>query len=199
MDERGEVMRIITGTLKGRTIKSVPGEQTRPTSDKVKEAVFQMLGPFFTEGRCLDLFAGSGNLGIEALSRGMQAATFIEQNPRAFKIIKENLEQLGVSHQAEVYRTDALKALKVLHKREVKFDLILIDPPYKKVSYVDIIDKIINYNLLVEDAYVYCEHDPHDQMPQDLEQLDLIRSTTYGKSIQITIYKYNPLENCKRG
>lgn len=182
-------MRVITGALKGRTIKPVPGDETRPTSDKVKEAVFQMLGPYFTEGHCLDLFAGSGNLGIEALSRGMEEATFIEKNPRAFKIIKENLEKLGVSDQAKIYRTDAFKALKILHNHEEKFDLILIDPPYKEFSYVDIMEQIISYGLLSEKGYIYCEHDPHDEMPDDFAQLDMIRSTTYGKSIQITIYK----------
>src|SRR5690625_6876170 len=93
-------MRVIAGSHKGRKLKSVPGKQTRPTSDKVKETVFHTIGPFFTGGKCLDLFAGSGSLGIEALSRGMEQAIFIDQYPKAVQTIKRNLQLLNIDRKS---------------------------------------------------------------------------------------------------
>src|SRR5690625_4822655 len=121
-------MRVIAGNLKGRILKTVPGKSTRPTSDKVKEAVFHMLGPFFEEGICLDLFAGSGSLGIEDISRGMEQAIFIEKNGKAVKTIEENIKLVNIKDRVEIIRMDAYRSLRVLGKRQNQFDLIFIDP-----------------------------------------------------------------------
>src|SRR5690625_2707594 len=89
-------MRVIAGSLKGRKFKAVPGKQTRPTADKVKESIFQIIGPFFDGGTCLDLFAGSGSLGIEAMSRGMEQVVFIDKQPKAIHIINENRKTMRI-------------------------------------------------------------------------------------------------------
>src|SRR5699024_12217961 len=116
------MMRVIAGELKGRRLEAVPGKQTRPTSDKVKEATFQMMGPFFNGGRCLDLFAGSGSLGIEAISRGMDYAVFIDKQSKAIHTIYKNIKTMKIEEQTEVARMDAFRALKVTQKNKAKFD-----------------------------------------------------------------------------
>src|SRR5699024_11846585 len=98
-------MRVIAGTHRGRLLKAVPGDTTRPTTDKIKEAVFHMLGPFFQGGTCIDLFAGRGALGIEALSRGIDHAIFIDKSPKAIHTINRNLKVLQLVVQLEIYRT----------------------------------------------------------------------------------------------
>src|SRR5690625_4127464 len=99
-------MRVIAGEFKSRHLKAVPGSNTRPTSDKIKESIFHMLGPFFEGGLCLDLFAGSGSLGIEALSRGMDKVIFVEKSSSAIRIIHKNVEMLKIESQCEIYRND---------------------------------------------------------------------------------------------
>ena len=100
-------MRVIAGEHNGRQLPPVPNRLTRPTTDKVKEALFQIIGPFFEGGQALDLFAGSGGLGIEALSRGLDHCVFVDKHPKAIQTIYENLKSLNIEEQAEVFRTDA--------------------------------------------------------------------------------------------
>jgi 16S rRNA (guanine966-N2)-methyltransferase len=123
-------MRVIAGRYGGRRLKAPKGRTTRPTSDRVKEALFAMLGEI-EDARVLDLFAGTGALGIEALSRGARRAVFVERDADALKALGANLEDLGlVAEVAEVRREDALDALKAARKRKETYDLVLIDPPY---------------------------------------------------------------------
>jgi 16S rRNA (guanine966-N2)-methyltransferase len=123
-------MRVIAGTLGGRRLKAPPGRGTRPTSDRVREALFSMLGEI-GGARVLDLFAGSGALGIEALSRGAARAVFVERDARAAAVLRENLAELGLgSERAELRRGDALAALRTARERGELYDLVLIDPPY---------------------------------------------------------------------
>jgi 16S rRNA (guanine966-N2)-methyltransferase len=184
-------MRVIAGKRKGKPLKAVPGKSTRPTTDKIKEAVFQAIGPFFDGGLVLDLFAGSGSLGIEALSRGMAKAIFIDKEGKAIHTIKENLSVAKLEDQAEVYRNDASRALKILAKRELRFDLILLDPPYKKVNYIQLLDNILQNNLLREDGLIYCEHSPEDQVPKESTHLKVVKEETYSNTIAVTIYRLN--------
>ncbi|MBR5773231.1 MAG: 16S rRNA (guanine(966)-N(2))-methyltransferase RsmD, partial [Clostridia bacterium] len=121
-------MRVITGTAKGMRLASLEGDEVRPTYDRVKEAIFSII-QFDLEGRrVLDLFAGSGQLGIEALSRGAQNATFVDSNRSAIAVIKENLEKTRLSKSAVVLQTDAVGFIK--NYRGVEFDVVLLDPPY---------------------------------------------------------------------
>ncbi|WP_152656492.1 16S rRNA (guanine(966)-N(2))-methyltransferase RsmD [Oceanobacillus sp. CFH 90083] len=182
-------MRVIAGIHKGRVLKSVAGESTRPTSDKVKEAVFQIMGPFFTGGLALDLFAGSGSLGIEALSRGMSKVIFVDKHPKAVQTIKTNLKTLQFESQAEVYRNDAERALKAIAKRELQFDLVLLDPPYKRKDYMKLLDYLLDNQMLHKNATVYCEHDKSTILPDIYKSLHAIKQAEYGGLVQVTIYQ----------
>ncbi|MEG0267798.1 MAG: 16S rRNA (guanine(966)-N(2))-methyltransferase RsmD, partial [Carnobacterium sp.] len=119
-------MRVISGKYGGRKLKSVPGESTRPTSDKVKESIFNILGPYFDGGRCLDLFAGSGGLSIEAISRGIDHAVLVDKNSAAIKIIKENIEMTKEANKFDVYRNDANRAIEMLAAKNNPFDILFI-------------------------------------------------------------------------
>lgn len=184
-------MRIIAGTCKGRHIKPVPGMSTRPTTDKVREAIYNMVGPFFEGGRALDLYGGSGALGIEALSRGMETCIFVDRDNKAIETIKWNLDQTDFSKSAEVFRNDSKRALKALLKRELTFDLVLLDPPYHKEKIVEDMDKIVTYNLLNEGAKVVVEHLKEVELPEELVGLELTRKETYSGKTTISIYTYN--------
>lgn len=182
-------MQVIAGEFKGRKLKSVPGKNTRPTSDKVKEAVFQMIGPFFTGGTCLDLFAGSGALGIEALSRGIDYAVFIEKNGQAIRTIYENIKLLNIEKQTEVSRMDAFRALRVMEKNQACFDVIFIDPPYMENNYEKLMSKMMEGELLKAGGIIYCEHDAKIELPSNFNGLQMIKRVNYGGTIGITIYR----------
>ena len=179
-------MRIIAGEFRGRQIKAVPGDNTRPTTDKIKENVFNMLGQFFDDGLVLDLFAGSGNLGIEALSRGMKRAVFIDTSQQAIKVIKDNITTLRLSERGEVYRNDAFKALGVLAKKAAKFDLIFLDPPYGKVPITGLLDQIISGDLLADGGSIMCEFDAGQNVVYDETVLHEVRREVYG-TVEILI------------
>ncbi len=141
-------MRVVAGAHKGRQLKAVPGKTARPTTDKVKEAIFQILGPYFQNGVCLDLFAGSGALGIEALSRGMEKGIFVDKHPKAIHTIHENIRLLHLEDNVEIFRTEAFRAMNASVKRGLRFDLILLDPPYYKINYMKLLNEVVKLDLL---------------------------------------------------
>ncbi|WLV26004.1 16S rRNA (guanine(966)-N(2))-methyltransferase RsmD [Aciduricibacillus chroicocephali] len=188
-------MRVIAGEMKGRRLDAVPGSATRPTTDKIKESIFQIMGPYFDGGICLDLFAGSGSLGIEALSRGMDEAIFVDKNPKAVQVIKQNLQTLKIEEHAEVFRADAFRALQAIAKRGLKFKLILLDPPYGKVDYCKLIEVIEASSLLDDGGIIYAEHEPGEKVPESTSTLHITKQTDYSRSIGITIYEKNIREN----
>lgn len=182
-------MRVIAGDFKGRKLKAVPGTLTRPTSDKVKEAFFHRIGPFFSGGSCLDLFAGSGSLAIEAISRGMDYAILVDKNKQAIHTILNNIRLLQIEQKTKLLRMDAFKALQRVANESLSFDLILIDPPYHLNKYVTLIEKIDELNLLNEDGIIYCEHEGAEVLPETINQFQVIKTTNYGKTTAITIYQ----------
>ncbi len=123
-DKGGHAMRVISGTRKGQPLKAVPGTNTRPTTDKVKESIFNRIGPYFASGRGLDLYAGSGGLGIEAISRGLEHMIFIDSSRQALQTLRSNLKACRFEDQSEVYKNDSHRALKALAKRHAAFDVI---------------------------------------------------------------------------
>lgn len=183
------IMRVIAGIHKGRQLKAVPGKDTRPTTDKVKEAVFQILGPFFQGGSCLDLFAGSGSLGIEALSRGMETCVFVDKHPKAIQTVRENVSMLKLNDHVEIFRAEAYRALSAAGKRGLSFDLIFLDPPYNKVDYLELIESIEKEQLLRSGGVIYCEHDANDILPETLPGFSMKKHTNYGGTIAITIFQ----------
>lgn len=183
------MMRVVSGICKGRPLKAVPGTGTRPTTDKVKESIFNMIGPYFEGGLVLDLFAGSGGLGIEALSRGMDKAIFVDRDFKANQTVKSNLELCKFTDRAEVYKNDSERALKALVKREMAFELIFLDPPYKKQKLVEILEEIHKYRLLSDMGYIVCEHGHDVTLPESVAGFTVKRKEVYGV-IAVTIYHW---------
>jgi 16S rRNA (guanine(966)-N(2))-methyltransferase RsmD len=183
-------MRVISGSARGRHLKAVPGIGTRPTTDKVKEALFSMIGPFFEGGNVLDLFAGTGGLGIEALSRGMEHAVFIDLEPKSIATIHNNLQVTKFSDQAEVYKNDAKRALKVLSKRAMKFQLVFLDPPYRLKHGDELMEQMAELELLTHDATIVLEHDAGYTYPEHFGNFRMWRKAEYGEAA-ISIYSYD--------
>jgi 16S rRNA (guanine(966)-N(2))-methyltransferase RsmD len=149
-------MRIISGSAGGRKLKDVRID-IRPTSDKIKESIFNIV-QFDLEGRrVLDLFAGSGQFGIEALSRGARSAVFVDSSPKAVKLINENLRLCGFSDLAFVQTCDALRFLKRDSSKEEAFDIIFIDPPYDSLLLSDSLSEIIKFDKLNTNGIIICE------------------------------------------
>ncbi len=185
-------MRVISGSAKGRSLKAVPGMGTRPTTDKVKEAIFSMIGPYFDGGVVLDLFAGTGGLGIEALSRGMERSIFIDIEKKSVDTVQHNLAASGLKERAEVYRNDAGRALKALAKRGMQFDLVFLDPPYRMKWTADLIGTMEQLGLLQTHAIVVAEHDGADVLPEEVSGLTQERRAEYGETA-VTIYRRRSL------
>lgn len=161
-------------------MQAVPGMSTRPTTDKVKEAIFNMIGPYFSGGIVLDLFGGSGGLGIEALSRGMERAIFVDHDMKAVQTIRKNIETCGLTERAEIYRNDAERALKAIVKRQLRFHLIFLDPPYKKQKLQALISFIDEHGLLERMGYVVAEHSHDVELPAQIRKLTKIKHEVYG-------------------
>ncbi|WP_070120215.1 16S rRNA (guanine(966)-N(2))-methyltransferase RsmD [Bacillus marinisedimentorum] len=184
-------MRVISGECKGRPLKAVPGKNTRPTTDKVKESIFNLIGPYFKGGTGLDLFAGSGGLAIEALSRGIDRMILVDRDPKAVETIRENLTKCDFQNRAEVYRNDASRALKAVAKRQLSLNLVLLDPPYKKQKLVDTIKYLSDQSLLHDGCIIVAEHSNDVSLPEAIGLCRLVRRETYGM-IGVTIYTVPP-------
>lgn len=184
-------MRVISGSARGRALKAVPGMGTRPTTDKVKEAIFSMIGPYFDGGAVLDLFAGTGGLGIEALSRGMDKAVFIDKDAKSLETVRHNLQVTGLGDQAEVYKNDAERALKALAKREVLFDLIFLDPPYRLKHGDALMMQMDELKLLSPQATVVLEYESDYVYPASFGPFLQTRKAEYGETT-VSIYAYDP-------
>jgi 16S rRNA (guanine966-N2)-methyltransferase len=175
-------MRVVAGTFKGQRLES-PRRLTRPTADRVKEALFSMLGPI--DGLdVLDLFAGSGALGIEALSRGAARATFVDSDGAAIRAVRSNLERLGVE-RARVVRADALAFLRGAGRRGERWDLVLCDPPYRLAHRLGEPLGRLLLRVLAPEARVVCESS--SKHPLDL-RLALLTERRYGDT-RIAIYR----------
>lgn len=181
------LMRVVSGEYKGRFLKAVPGTSTRPTTDKVKEAIFNIIGPYFSGGIILDLFAGSGGLGIEALSRGVEKGIFVDRDGKAIQVINENIQSLELGNRAEVYRNDAGRALKAIQKRELKFNYIFLDPPYKQQQLIKLLETINQEQLLEPKGIVLCEHASEIKLPDSIGRLKQTKHEKYG-IIGVTIF-----------
>lgn len=176
-------MRVITGTARGMSLRTLEGEDVRPTTDRVKEAIFSII-QFEIEGRrVLDLFAGSGQLGIEALSRGADSAVFIDCEKPSIEVVKENLRKTGLDSHASVIRSDALSFLGM---NSEPFDIVFLDPPYstgllqKALSRLD--------SQVNDGGIVICESPTGEELPDEAGALKKYRWYKYGK-ISITTYR----------
>lgn len=181
-------MRVVAGERKGLRLKAASGNTTRPTTDKVKESLFNIIGPFFDGGIALDLFAGSGGLGIETLSRGADKAIFIEKDRKAYTVLKENIQKCNYEEYSEVFCNDAVRAVKAILKRDILVDYLFVDPPYAKMEYYDLVQQLVDGRKLSDDAIIVCEHAKEVTLPQAYGPYTLQRQELYGSSY-LSIYR----------
>lgn len=176
-------MRVISGQFRGRKLEKLEGMDIRPTSDRVKESLFNMLGARLFDCAFLDLFAGTGGIGIEAYSRGATQVVFIDESAKSIKVLKTNLEKLQIQEQVEVYNTDYINAINKLASDNRKFDIIFIDPPYLKGYAQNALVQLADNKVLKEDAIVIIEHDIQDKMPESAGNLNMQRQKKYGNTM----------------
>lgn len=177
-------MRVITGSAKGKKLITLLGDDVvRPTADRVKEGIFSAI-QFDIEGRrILDLFAGSGQLGIEALSRGAEKATFVDNSEQAANVIKKNLENTALSDKAKVLKGDFLSFAASCRE---EFDIAFVDPPYKSALFEKAIEALSP--LMSEYGIILCEHPINIQLSENIKDFSLSRSYKYGK-IVVDLYR----------
>lgn len=181
-------MRIIAGSRKGIPLKALQGTVTRPTSDKVKESIFNMIGPYFNGGTSIELFGGSGSLSLEALSRGIDEAYIFEKNMKACAVIEANAEKCRFTDDLHIQRADARKAVQILQAKDVEAKLLFIDPPYAKAEYYNLALDFVEAGLLTDVAAIVCEHDKQLELPDAYGTYHKVKNVMYG-SIAISIYE----------
>ncbi|MBQ9071782.1 MAG: 16S rRNA (guanine(966)-N(2))-methyltransferase RsmD [Bacilli bacterium] len=176
-------MRVISGKYKGKNLIGFDIDGTRPTMDRVKESLFGIIQNKIKGSVVLDLFAGSGSLGIEALSNGSIEAYFVDNNIELINIIKKNTKDMN--EKIHIMKSDYKNALELLKNSNIKFDIIFLDPPYKLNLITDCLEKIVKYDLLNEDGIIVCEYEDEEIKN---EKLTLIKDKKYG-SKKIKIYQ----------
>ena len=185
-------MRVISGIARGTKLKTIESMSTRPTLDRVKESLFNILQKDITEKNVLDLFAGSGALGIEALSRGANKAYFSDSNPEAVKVIKENLTKTRLIDYSKVYNMSYEKAITKMSNENVKIDIVFIDPPYRLGIAANSIKLIIQNDLLNENAIIVVETDEKERdikeilelknLNKELQKIEITDLRKYGRA-----------------
>lgn len=183
-------MRIITGSAKGAKLKAPPGIDTRPTADRVKESVFNILGDIVVDASVLDVFAGTGNLGLEALSRGAKSAVFIDKSNDCIAIIKENAQRTQLIEHAEIHKNDVLRALDRFVQAGRSFDLVFCDPPYNQGFVQAVLEKLDKQPIMTLGGVVVIEHSRHEKITDEWENLQLKRTERYGATLMsFLLYK----------
>jgi 16S rRNA (guanine(966)-N(2))-methyltransferase RsmD len=189
-------MRIIAGTFRSRQLKSIKGLALRPTSDKLRETLFNVLGELVVDARFVDLFAGTGAVGIEALSRGSREAIFVEKHPPAVALIKKNLESLEIRKGARVLKSDALQALNEIAEapapESARIGILFLDPPYADgEQYKNVLSFLGNASLLAENAVVIAEHQSKLDLLESFGKLERVRVLRQGDAA-LTFYRFRP-------
>lgn len=180
-------MRIIAGEMRSRRLKAPEGMDTRPTLDRVREALFSILQGRVPSAKVLDLYAGSGALALEALSRGAESAVLVDCAPRACQAVQENIRALGCQERARLLRMKDLEALERLAREGAAFDLIFLDPPYR-MDPAPVCAVIAEKRLLGKDGVIVVEHS-HDREPQIGAPLTLVDRRRYGAA-GLSLYRW---------
>lgn len=190
-------MRVISGLAKGRNLKfPKKAKRLRPLSDYAKEGLFNVISKHLSESVFLDLFAGTGQVGIEALSRGAKIAFFVDNDKNAVSTIWENLNLTGFSDKAEVFSTDVFKAIKIFDKKNAKFDIIFIGAPYTVPIIEKVMEKLSKSDILNKEGVIIAEHNKTIKLKESYNYLEKYREITYGDTI-LTFYKGSiENENC---
>ena len=178
-------MRVITGSAKGIRLKTPDGMKTRPTSDRVKEAVFSIVQFEIEGGRFLDLFAGTGQMGIEALSRGAASAVFVDGWREACALVRENLKLTKLSDRARVIQSDYMT---YLQRCREQFDVIFLDPPYAEIFLENALNKISEIDILSDRGIIICERPAEKQLDLEIVGLERCKDYRYGKT-WVTVFR----------
>lgn len=186
-------MRVIAGHLKGRRLQAPRGLRVRPTTDRVKEALFSILGAHVVGARVLDLYAGTGALGIEALSRGAAAVTFVEHHPASVKCLRQNLEACGLTGAATVKTVRVESFLERPVERSSPFDVLLADPPYEQVDEIAAWGVRLSSEIIAHDGVAVIEHGAKWSPPSRLGPLSLLRTYSYGDTA-LSIFRHQASE-----
>jgi 16S rRNA (guanine966-N2)-methyltransferase len=183
------ILRVISGFAKGHKLKTLKNNIARPTSDRVKESLFSIILVYVEGSNILDLYAGTGNLGIESLSRGAASATFVEINDLCCSIIKQNLIATGFDKKSNLVKSDVLKWIKKSHKDLKKFDLVFMDPPYKDDILLDTLTSLAKANIIADNCYLVAESSVGYTFPTDIKGFEFIRENKYGDT-KLSHFKY---------
>ena len=182
-------MKVISGKLKGRKIIGYDIEGTRPTMDRVKESLFGSIQDYIDGSVVLDLFAGSGNLGIEAISNGSLKCYFVDNNKKCIQVIKDNIKQFHIEDNSVVIQSDYRQVLKYFKDNSIKFDIIFIDPPYKYQIMNEMLEIVRSYNLLNNNGIIVLEYSI-DKLSDNIQGYQLLKYKKYGDKY-VSIYKKN--------
>ncbi|QUH26228.1 16S rRNA (guanine(966)-N(2))-methyltransferase RsmD [Serpentinicella alkaliphila] len=181
-------MRVISGKAKGLKLIPPNDMKVRPTTDRIKEAIFSSIQGYIDGSVILDLFAGTGSLGIEALSRGSSKAYFVDSSKESIKIINDNLGSTKLKDDAEVLFMDAKLAIKKLARDDVKLDIIFLDPPYREALIESIIIDLVDNNLVKENTIIIAEHEIELALSEEIKSFYKFKEKKYGKII-ISFYR----------
>lgn len=182
-------MRVISGRMKGRKLSTLPGSAVRPTADRVKEALFNILARKPLDANVLDLFAGSGALGIEAISRGARSAVFVDRSPKVICVLRQNLDLCRIGSLATVLQWNIQKNLNCLHNFPYPFDLVFMDPPYGQELVAKAIAHLLHSGCLSEGATIVAEHEPGMEIDLSGTPLALFDTRRYGRN-QLTFFQH---------
>jgi 16S rRNA (guanine966-N2)-methyltransferase len=176
-------VRVFGGSLQGRRLQTCRVASLRPTSEKIREAIFNILAPLLADGPVLDLFAGTGSLGIEALSRGMERAVFVEQNATIISLLKKNISHCQLEERSEVIAFPVSKGLKILKSRNETFIMIFLDPPYQEKLAGKTLREISEAKLLRQEGLVIVEHSSKEILEKSYGRLQMDDQRTYGQTL----------------
>lgn len=179
-------MRVISGIYRSRLLKGFDVDGIRPTMDKVKESMFAMINSDLDNSICLDLFAGTGSLGIEALSNGGKHVYFVDNSNNSLKVLKENISQLKIEDKTSIISDNYLNAIKKFNNESLKFDIIFLDPPYGAIKISKILNYIIEFDILRENGKIVCEYEEENLLDK-YNNLELLKYKKYGKT-HVKIY-----------
>lgn len=185
-------MRVISGSSRGTRLKTIESMDTRPTTDRVKESLFNLIQSQIYGRKVLDLFSGSGSLGIEALSRGATFAVFVDNSRKCVSVIRENLEKTKLINRSEILNFDIDSALNKLSMSSDKFGLIILDPPYNKGFIIPVLKTVSEKKLLDNEGIIVIEHEKNDILGDELFSFKKVKSRDYGITT-ISIFKEEAL------
>lgn len=191
-------MRVIAGTVKGTVLRAVPGRRTRPTTDKVKGAIFNRIGPYFTGGDVLDLFAGTGALAIEALSRGMDRAVVVDHDADSIATIQHNVAKTHMQLRVTWMHCAVKTALRQLAYQRRRFEWVFLDPPYGVYDTIVLLDALQQEGLVYEETTIVLEHHAKDESPLHRGAFVRHRHAIYGETA-IAVYEHRHAEGKEHG